>query len=555
MVNGTALRMTLPAIALCSAACVGLIGDGREGGNAGEDDPGVDAEAVERIGPSGLRRLTIREYNDTLRDLLGDTTSPAGSSGSYWVDQFSPFDNDYTMQSASAQLIEGAETVAIDVAARFIANTAVRDQVVGCTPTGPDDADCFRQFVEKFGRRAFRRPLGEDEIEGFMPLLSFATGGTEVVPTDFYTAVETAMRAFLQHPSFLYRVEIGAKVEGQDRLYELDSWEKATRLAYLLWGSTPSDELLDDAASDLLATPEMVRDAATRMLDDPRALERIDRFHALWFGYDTLPLDGALTEAMRRETKELVERVIFEERLPWAEMFLSTETYLDATLAEHYGLPAPASPGGDWVSYGDSGRQGLLSHGSYLAANVLGADTSPTMRGKMIRTRLLCQDIPPPPPTVNKDDLPESESPCKKDVRAVYMTGACRGCHSQMDPIGYGLENYDKEGRYRTHEPGYPECTIDGKGTIDGIGDFEGPTGLSDLLTSSEDLRSCVATQLYRFAMGRYQLDDSDERFIGMIAESAGGVDSMRFDDLLLSVVGSEEFGYRLEEDPEDESP
>jgi hypothetical protein len=256
--------------------------------------------------------------------------------------------------------------------------------------------------------------------------------------------------------------------------------------------------LLDIAAADGLATTDMVRSVAAGMLTDPRALSRIDRFHALWFGYDTLPLDPALTSAMRRETEALLERVVFSERLPWTQVFLSNETFVDEALAEHYGLAVPADSAGGWVSYEGTGRKGLLSHGSYLAANILGSDTSPTLRGKAIRTRLFCEDIPPPPETVNKDDLPESDSPCKKDVRAVYMTGACYGCHSKMDPIGYGLENYDAQGRYRTHEPDHPECTIDGEGRFEGIGDFNGPSGLADLLTGSPDLQRCVTTQLYR---------------------------------------------------------
>jgi hypothetical protein len=541
------LTWLLPALALGSAACLGLIGD-----DGGTDD-GVDPETLSRIGESGMRRLTIVEYNDTVRDLLGDTTSPA----TQWLpeDQLSPFDNDYTGQSASGVLIEGAETVAADIAARFVADAARRDQVVGCAPKAPDDAECFRDFIARFGRRAFRRPMSNAEIDGFMTFMSFASSESEAVSADFYTAVETAVRAFLQHPKFLYRVEIGKEVAGHERLHQLDSWEKATRLSYLLWGTTPSDALLDKAASDQLATPEMVRAVAKEMLADPRAVARIDRFHALWFGYDTLPLEQTLTAAMRKETEALVERVVFGDRLPWAQIFLHGETYLDAALAEHYGLPSPAGGEPGWVSYGATGRLGLLSHGSYLAANVLGADTSPTMRGKLVRTRLFCQDIPPPPEFVNKDDLPESDSPCKKDVRAVYMTGACRGCHLQMDPIGYGLESYDAEGRYRTHEPDYPECTIDGNGSIEGIGDFNGPAGLANLLVGSGELEQCVTTQLYRFAMGRYELGASDRRFVKLLAESGGDVESMRFDELLLDLVGSEEFGYRLEELPPDEAP
>src|SRR5262245_36520734 len=156
----------LPAIALWSAACIGLIG--------GDDQAGSDEIAdARRMGTTGMRRLTIREYNQTVLDLLGDATAP----GTEWLpeDQLNPFDNDYANQRASAVLIEGAETVATDIAARAMADAAVRDAIVGCTPSGADDAECFRGFIERFGRRALRRTLSEEEIQGFMSFLSFGT--------------------------------------------------------------------------------------------------------------------------------------------------------------------------------------------------------------------------------------------------------------------------------------------------------------------------------------------------------------------------------------------
>jgi hypothetical protein len=396
-----------------------------------------------------------------------------------------------------------------------------------------------------------RRPLSDEEVDAYLPLLAFATAGSATLPTDFYTAVETALRAFLQHPRFLYRVEQGQPVGDEPGVFALDSWDIATRLSYLLWGTTPSDVLLDLAAEDGLNTPDRVAAVARDMLADPRARARTDRFHALWFGYDTLPLAPELTHAMRAESAALVDRVVFDEQLPYKELFVADETYINEALAEHYGLAPPPAGTSAWIGYGDSGRAGLLSHGSYLASNTLGADTSPTIRGLMVRTRLLCQEIPPPPKNVNKDDLPESDSPCKKDVRAVYMTGACRGCHEQMDPIGWGLENYDIQGRYRDHEPEHPECAIGGDGTVDGVGDFNGPRGLAELLVQSEELKSCVTTQLYRFAMGRYQLDSTDRRFINYLVNNLDSVDSMRFDELVVAFVGSEAFGYRREEQPQ----
>ena len=522
------------------------VDDGSEGSASdGGSDDGVPADP-EQVAPIGLRRLTADEYDNTLLDLLLDETR--ASQLVFPEDLRTPFDNDYTLQEPSMALMEDADLLAADAAARLVADPDKRALVVGCEPTGAADEECFRAFVTAFGRRAFRRPLTDTEIAAFMALHAQA-----IEKNDFWVGVDSVVRAVLQAPSFLYRVEIGTAVPDDPALRKLTGYEVATRLSYLLWGSTPSDDLLDLAEVGALDDAGGTRAAAQDMLDDPRAIDRIGRFHALWMGYETLPHDYEIAAAMQAETRALMQRIVIDERRPWQDLLRLEETWIDATLADHYGLPAPAGAGAAWVPYGESGRKGLLSHGSFLSLGAKFGDTSPTQRGLLVQTRLFCLDIPPPPPDpdINVDEAPgDPESECKIDRYAAHREAgtSCKGCHDLVDPIGLGLENYDAQGRFRTHDDGKPECVIEGQGRIEGIGDFSGPAELADLMVSSGRLNQCVATQLYRFAIGRYAIGEPDAAVLQMLAEQMGEGD-FRFDELLLQLVESDMFRFRRQEE------
>jgi hypothetical protein len=345
-------------------------------------------------------------------------------------------------------------------------------------------------------------------------------------------------------------VEIGTPVAGTPGLHRLGDLELATRLSYLVWGAGPDDELLDLAGGGGISTPDQIETATVRMLTDPRALARVDRFHSLWLGFEQLPHVIEISSAMRAETEALIRRVIFDDKRPWQDVFRLTETWIDDTLAENYGLPAPGAPA--WVDYGTSGRQGLLSQGSFLSYGLKFGDTSPVKRGLMIRARLFCQTIPPPPPGVDTDARPEGGL-CKEEVYAAHREGGCASCHSSIDPVGFGLESYDLLGRFRTHEPDNTEtpedesqCAISGEGELAGIGTFSGPGELSQLALDSGLLDKCMVRQIYRFAIGRYHLDDPDEDLVQIVFERLGEGD-FRFDELLLEFVRSDAFRHRRE--------
>lgn len=515
------------------------------GSDSGDtDQPTGEPADGEPLVYSGLRRLTADEYNLTVRDLLG---LDAASQALLPNDPLSPFDNDYRDQTASQALIDSADLLAADLATEALVDPVARTTLVGCTPAGPDDAVCFDQFIAGFGRRALRRTLEPADIERFAVFLDHS-----IEAGDFYVGVESALRAFLQHPEFLYRVEIGEPVADDPGVYRLGSREIAARLSYFLWGSTPPDWLLDQAEGAGLDTPEKIRAAAQELLADPRARARIARFHALWMGYNNLPHGAELADAMKAETQALIDRVLFDKRGPWQDLLRSDQTFVSDLLAGHYGLPLPGGDGPSWVDYGDSGRRGLLSHGSFLSVGAKFTDTSPTQRGLLIRTRLFCQDIELPDDIdVDVDNPPGDPNACKPQRYSEHASGACANCHSLMDPIGFGLENYDMAGRFREFEPDRPDCPISGEGELLGVGKFSGPAELGELMLGVPDLNHCVLTQLYRFAMGRYELHEQDRLAVQRLVQGVPVGGDLPFEATLLDFIDTPAFRHRREE-PED---
>lgn len=549
------LRIALMlAMALPAGACTGVIADpgasadGSGGGGAGRGGPGFSGDPLSApagLGASGIQRLSRAEYATTLEALLG---VDIGADAELLPDDpQTPFDNDYTEQIASQALIEGLRLVAERATAAVLADPTRVSAVVGCAPSGPDDAACLRSFVERFGRRALRRPLTDEEVSAYLGLQRFA-----VAEGEFDVAVGLVLRAMLQDMELVYRVEIGTPVEGAPGVFRLNDWEVASRLSYLLTGAPPDDSLLDRAAAGDLGTSEAIREEARRLLASEAGAARLGRFHAMWLGYERLPHDAALSDAMRRETGALLERIVLEEQGSWLDLFRADETFVDANLALHYGLEPPATGGADWVSYGDTGRRGILSHGTFLSNGAKNGDTSPVLRGIAVRERLLCQEIPEPPPTVNTDEPPpptESGSDCKEDRYSMHSQGGCAGCHQLIDPVGFGLENYDAAGRFRTHEPDRPECAIRGEGMVEELGSFTGPAELADLLIATNELDACAVKQLYRFAMGRGETVDDDATLDALLERFRES--DHRLDSLLLDFVSSEAFRHRFVQEEE----
>lgn len=498
-----------------------------------------------------LRRLSQDEFDNTLAVLLLDDSR--SFSLRLPEDKIDPFDNNGNTQLVSQALVEGLETAATEAADRAMADATKRDQILGCTPTGPDDAACFRSFVTSFGRRAFRRALTDEEVESFMPLQAYG-----VEAGDFYAGASLVIQAMLQMPDFVYHLQRGIAVDGRENTYRLGSFEVASRLSYFLWGSMPDDALLDAAQNGELKTSEQIRAQAERMLADPRARRRIERFHAMWLGYHRFAVNGTIGDAMLAESNALIDKVIFDDKSSYFDLFTSNESFINDELATHYGMDPPGSTTGTWVDVSAQGRGGILSQATFLSVASKFGDTSPTQRGRIIRERILCTKVPPPDPSLGVDtDMPPpaaGNSTCKKDrYAAILQNTGCAACHSQMDPIGMGLENYSQAGQYRTTDVDDSSCTIDGAGTLY-IGSeqhtFNGPRELGEVLVASDQFESCVVKQTWQFAIGNVA-SSSDAAALADLQTKFAASDH-RYDQLLLDIVSSESFLYRIEPQPED---
>lgn len=502
------------------------------------EEPMVDPG---RTGAAIVPRLTQAELSHVLEDVLGDAS---GAVNQFIAeDEFSPYDNDSLRQTVSASLVDSLQALAEDVAARVAHDMALRAQFMPCEPADASDAECFDRTSMALGRAFLRRALTDDEVTAYRTLLEYAEE-----QGDFYAAIELLLSALIQDPEFLYRMERGSPSSADPNVLELTGNEIATRMAFLLLGSTPSPELLDAEAT--LGDAEQRRSLAAAMLQQDRAHQQLYRFHAMWLGYRALPHDAELNDAFQHETEQLIERVVFTEPSDYIDLFRSPETYLTTALAEHYGLPLPEG-GEGWVTYPEeSGRAGILSHGSVLSAFSKFSDTSPTQRGILVRTRLLCLAVPPPPPTVNVDQEPgENTSECKTDrYRAHREQSGCSDCHNLFEPIGMGLENFDRAGRYREHDDDNENCTIPGAGTLPSYGDFSGPKELSALLVDAGVIDDCFVRQYLAFASSKSTLNADDEAYAAQLTDNLAGHQG-RLEDWLLDLVAAPSFAQRLRQE------
>lgn len=530
---------------LSGGSGTGSADDGGESGS-GDDGTPLDPQAAfseaDALGPQGLRRLTLAELSATLQ--LVARLEPAEVAELIAVlpgDGSTPFDNEYALQEPSAPLVEGMLSIAEGTAELVLADPDRRVEVLGCTPAGPDDEACLRDFAARFGRLVLRRPLTPDEIDEYGSFIAQAQA-----EGDFDVAASMVIQALLLDARFLYRVEIGEPVAGDPDLVRLDDFELASRLAFLLWGSAPDDALLDLAEAGELHSRTDVYDAAVALVQDQRGLDQLQRMHAMWLGYEALAGDPLLGASLRRETDELIERALVQR--DWLSIFTASDTWLDATLAEHYDIALPGGEPG-FVAYPDIRRRGILSHGSLLSIGAKFGDTSPTERGKAVWTRLLCNEIPPPPPEVDSG-LPPSGGPadaCKTERYDMRDKPECASCHGILDSIGFGLENYGPSGEWRTTELDKPECEITGEGELAAAGEFAGAGALGELLLQTGQLEGCYTQTFYQFAIGR-KPDDSDQMMVDALTEVFEADDDVV--GMLLQFAASEGFRHRRVTEP-----
>ena len=441
--------MTHPSMRLFVSIVAGLIVTPLLSGCEGARPPSPPGPGCvhETTQPTPLRRLTRAEYDATLRDLLGDSSRPARA---FPPDEESQgFDNFAETQSVSPLLAEGYLS-----AAEALAEAADPVVLANCDPAVSGDLPCVDKLLSGFGRRAFRRSLSAGERERLTAVFTAARAGEDA--TDAMRAVITVL---LQSPQFLYRFESAP----------LKNVELASRLSYFLWGSQPDDALLDAAEKPAFDATAHAR----RMLADPRARAVVQRFHLQWLGvaglqtrtkdpqrFETFPSLAAL---MREETARMAEWTVFDTTGDARRLFDGHTTFMNGPLAEHYGVPGV--DGAEWVKIDTdrTARIGVLTQSSVLSAWSKYDQTSPVLRGKLVRERFLCQSPPPPPGNVIAMLGTPDAGTTRERFAAHASVPQCSGCHQLMDPIGFGLEKYDAIGTYRPTENG---VKVDTRGEV-----------------------------------------------------------------------------------------
>lgn len=535
---------SLPAGLLLAAGCVDVAveGDGADEPASGVDSPGDSAVELPVAERARLRRLSRREIDAVLKQVLG---VDAGYAALFLpADARTPFDNDASQQEPSTLWAEGLERLAIAAATEVDLVEGPAAAHLACSLDALDEA-CLQGFAASLGRVLHRRPVDEAFAEDLV-----ATASAELVdapePVD---AIRYVIAGLLLDLGFTHVLERGVPDPDDPDVLALDDWSLATRIAFLVTGRGPDEALLAEAEAGRLVEPEVRVAEALRLLATDEAREHFIQFHADWLGYRTIYDIAAIAEGMRTEADALVTRVLFDEGLAWGELFTFPETYLDQDLALQYGAPQlqPEEDYG-WVDLTGTDRRGILSTGAYLSVAANPLDTSPSKRGKVVLERLACQEVLPPPPTVETVLPTEVDGAlCKTDRLSAHTTNpGCAVCHDAMDGAGLGLEGFDTRGRPRDYEPHpiyqYPlsECPIDGEGHLDGVGPFTGPAGLGQVLVDSGTIQACALRHVVAFAMGR-SVDFGDETpsdaWLPEIAEAGGSLDAV-----IATLVGSEVF-------------
>lgn len=540
--------MVLLTTALGAACGVGNIGnpDGTEGppgGNTLLPDGGTAPPFAPAS--SAIKRLTREQYGRTIHELFGlGIKIPADLEVDTKIHGFSTVgSSELTIGPRAAEQYEAA---AYNLAKQVFSDPARRSAFVGCEPKDAADP-CIKTFLTTFGRRAWRRPLSEGELTRWTGVVADVTTKLSSV----WVGLEHATSGILQSPYFLFRVEVGIPdLEKPGRL-KYDDYELASRLSFFLWGSTPDDALLDAAGRGELVTPEGLKTQALRMVSSPKARSALRAYFSEYLNLERLELitkdaklfpemNQELGVAMREEIERAFEDIAFDRNADYREIFTTHSTWTNTGLAALYGLPDPG-PGFSKVTLPDSGpRAGLLGMAGILTLYAHATITSPTLRGKFVRTQLLCQDIPPPPPGVvtSIEDDGNPDKTVREKLAAHRKDPTCNSCHRMMDPLGLGMEDFDPIGKHRTMEGTKP---VDASGEVDGK-TFVGAKELGKALAVHPEIGACQVKNLYRYATGHLETEGE----IGQLAELAVKFEQSGYKvkALLVDLVMTDGFRY-----------
>lgn len=503
------------------------------------------AGAGQEVPHAELRRLTHSQYNHTVRDLLGDQTTPANRFPP--EDFVNGFRNQYETQSLSPLLIEAYSAAA----ERLAANAFRGGDTHGLLPCQEATAACRARFVREFGLKAFRRPLEPVEQRRYEALMASEA--------DLIQGAQLVVEAMLQSTSFLFRFD-----DSSDPNWK--PYAMASRLSYAIWDTMPDAQLLAAAGRGDLSTPDGVARMTRRMLDDPRAYESLSEFVSQWMRFDRVlqaskdrrrypQFTRETAVAMTEETRRFLTDLVWNDR-NFMDAFTAGYGYANADLAAIYQVPAPSKEF-DRVDFpAESERAGLLGQALFLAITAKPEDSAPTARGLFVREQFLCQQVPQPPAGVNTNLPPftEDRPQTNRDRMSEHVTNpSCATCHKLIDPIGFGLERFDAIGaRREKFELQFPvpreeggrrgemktlELEIDPAGFVAGLPDseFASPSQLGAVLAGSEQCQECVVKQYFRYTFGRMETP-GDRPMIHRVLDAFRN-SGFRFKELIVALM------------------
>lgn len=407
---------------------------------------------------------------------------------------------------------------------------------------------CARRIIENTATRAWRRPVTVAELDRLAKLAATVRKDSE----KFDEGLRIALEAILLSPNFLFRIEREPTAPATGT-YNLNDFELATRLSYFLWSSLPDEPLMRAAREHKLTQPGGLQTQLKRMLTDPRATALIDNFAGQWLSLRELdrrkpdpvrfPLaDDEILEAMKTESL-LFAGAILRENRPILDFLDGRFTYLNGALARYYGLPGVNGEAFRKVELDGVQRGGVMTHGAILTLSSYATRTSPVLRGKWVLENLLGTPPPPPPPDIpalEEKDLGSTAS-VRQRLEQHRANPACAVCHNQMDPIGFGLENYDAAGRWRTHDGKF---AVDSSGKLPGGQTFDKPQDLRRIMRDTpEAFTRNFVEKMMTYALGR-GLEPSDRQAVGAIQQRLAA-NGYRFATLLEAILESPAFRQR----------
>jgi len=548
---------------IANAGSSGSGGSGDSGGSGVGGSGGSGGDAVLPcndgvVGSSQIPRLTKQQYDRTVRDLLGVTElsafgdqPPSALLGADHTGDLSDPDWQGYMSAGEA------------IAVQVMASADLRSHFMACTPTG-DGAACLHDTIVAFGRRAFRRPLTDAEIQRFE---AFIEERDEITKTGAAEEVaEVILQTFLVSPSFIQRSELSTESDATGH-FVLSSHEVASRLSYMLWGSTPDLELDQTADADALRTPEQIRAQAERMIADPKARDLVVAFHRVYLdrgagsAWESVRKDTSVfpefgesvVRAMNEETDRFFDAVIFDEAGSFADLFTSPLAFVNRDTAPLYGLdPEGFDTTLEQVALDAVERPGVLTRLGFLATYSSDTQTSPTRRGGFLARQILGLDLSPPPDHTDIGGDREEFETNRAFVEALTAPAECAACHTSMDPFVFVLEAYDSIGRHQTREADtdapidtLAEVSVDGASVT-----VAGPAELMALIGASQDAqRKYVRTWIaHTFGRPPNVLDECVEQSLSQRLTE----DDYTVLDLLIDLTQTEAFVLRapLEEEP-----